>query len=286
MFNFRGNPGFNGLVLDWNTSLTCFPPASGIRVLVDAREKLHIPWGDPSNQRHGDTMMAFDTRSVMAHGHGMVEPKVFQHYLPSIRALWADQGIQNAYDRRREFQLVSDNATWLMYRSVTNVLSISGAIFDSTQYKFISLRGEIGHIELGAGVVYWFSHVSDPYIQLPFNPCFSVCPVFHSFTSMMLTFTFIWMWLWDVQWVDWGGLRVYRQALTATDKESSSQLMVQSCSCWVHTDEHRQANEGLLLFLLSVPLPPHTLPSSISPSLLSTVLDYGLVVSCSQDNDP
>ncbi|XP_028267170.1 guanine nucleotide-binding protein subunit alpha-13b [Parambassis ranga] len=77
----------------------------GIRVLVDAREKLHIPWGDPSNQQHGDTMMAFDTRSAMAHGHGMVEAKVFHHYLPSIRALWEDQGIQNAYDRRREFQL-------------------------------------------------------------------------------------------------------------------------------------------------------------------------------------
>ncbi|XP_040919512.1 guanine nucleotide-binding protein subunit alpha-13b [Toxotes jaculatrix] len=77
----------------------------GVRVLVDAREKLHIPWGNPSNQQHGDTMMAFDTRSAMAHGHGMVEAKVFQHYLPSIRALWADQGIQNAYDRRREFQL-------------------------------------------------------------------------------------------------------------------------------------------------------------------------------------
>ncbi|XP_075888624.1 guanine nucleotide-binding protein subunit alpha-13 [Nelusetta ayraudi] len=77
----------------------------GVRVLVDAREKLHIPWGEASNQQHGDTMMAFDTRSVMAQGHGMVEQKVFQHYLPSIRALWADEGIQNAYDRRREFQL-------------------------------------------------------------------------------------------------------------------------------------------------------------------------------------
>ncbi|XP_051905698.1 guanine nucleotide-binding protein subunit alpha-13b isoform X2 [Hippocampus zosterae] len=77
----------------------------GIRVLVDAREKLHIPWGNLSNQRHGDMLMAFDTRSMMAHGHGMVQPKVFQHYLPSIRTLWTDQGIQNAYDRRREFQL-------------------------------------------------------------------------------------------------------------------------------------------------------------------------------------
>lgn len=85
----------------------CLSRSSGIRVLVDAREKLHIPWGKTSNQRHGDTMMAFDTRSAMAHGHGMVEHKVFLHYLPSIRALWADEGIQNAYDRRREFQLVS-----------------------------------------------------------------------------------------------------------------------------------------------------------------------------------
>ena len=75
-------------------------------MLVDAREKLHIPWSDQANQRHGNTMMAFDTRSAMTSGHGMVETKVFQHYLPSIRALWADQAIQQAYDRRREFQLV------------------------------------------------------------------------------------------------------------------------------------------------------------------------------------
>lgn len=76
-------------------------------MLVDAREKLHIPWGKPSNQQHGDAMMAFDTRSTMTQGHGMVDYKVFQLYLPSIWALWADEGIQTAYDRRREFQLVS-----------------------------------------------------------------------------------------------------------------------------------------------------------------------------------
>nr|XP_055031282.1 guanine nucleotide-binding protein subunit alpha-13-like [Misgurnus anguillicaudatus] len=76
----------------------------GIRVLVDAREKLHIPWGDPDNQVHGETVMAFDTRSSMM-AKEMVETKVFMNYLPSIRALWQDSGIQNAYDRRREFQL-------------------------------------------------------------------------------------------------------------------------------------------------------------------------------------
>nr|1SHZ_A Chain A, Guanine Nucleotide-Binding Protein Galpha(13):Galpha(i1) Chimera [synthetic construct]1SHZ_D Chain D, Guanine Nucleotide-Binding Protein Galpha(13):Galpha(i1) Chimera [synthetic construct] len=76
----------------------------GMRVLVDAREKLHIPWGDNKNQLHGDKLMAFDTRAPMA-AQGMVETRVFLQYLPAIRALWEDSGIQNAYDRRREFQL-------------------------------------------------------------------------------------------------------------------------------------------------------------------------------------
>ncbi|KAK1798308.1 hypothetical protein P4O66_007772, partial [Electrophorus voltai] len=75
-----------------------------IRVLVDAREKLHIPWGELSNQVHGETMMAFDTRSAKV-AQGLIDTKVFLHYLPTICALWADSGIQNAYDRRREFQL-------------------------------------------------------------------------------------------------------------------------------------------------------------------------------------
>ena len=88
-------------------SLSETPPLSlGIRVLVDAREKLHIPWGDPDNKEHGDIMMAFDTRSDMI-VNGQMERTVFMKYLPSITALWTDSGIQNAYDRRREFQLVS-----------------------------------------------------------------------------------------------------------------------------------------------------------------------------------
>lgn len=74
-------------------------------MLVDAREKLHIPWGDQDNQRHGDSLMAFDTRSAKM-AAGQLEASVFQQYLPAITALWADSGIQNAYDRRREFQLV------------------------------------------------------------------------------------------------------------------------------------------------------------------------------------
>lgn len=74
-------------------------------MLVDAREKLHIPWGDQANQQHGDSLMAFDTRSTKM-ASGQLEASVFLPYLPAIKALWADVGIQNAYDRRREFQLV------------------------------------------------------------------------------------------------------------------------------------------------------------------------------------
>lgn len=81
------------------------PPHSGIRVLVDAREKLHIPWGNADNQQYGDKLMAFDTRSAKM-ASGQLETSVFLDYIPAIKALWVDSGIQNAYDRRREFQLV------------------------------------------------------------------------------------------------------------------------------------------------------------------------------------
>ncbi|GAA6214507.1 guanine nucleotide-binding protein subunit alpha-13-like [Lates japonicus] len=76
----------------------------GVRVLVDAREKLHIPWGDPNNQQYGDSLMAFDTRSAKM-ANGKLETSTFLQYMPAIKSLWADSGIQNAYDRRREFQL-------------------------------------------------------------------------------------------------------------------------------------------------------------------------------------
>nr|XP_023863864.1 guanine nucleotide-binding protein subunit alpha-13 [Salvelinus alpinus] len=48
----------------------------GVRVLVDAREKLHIPWGSPDNQVHGDNVMSFDTRSAMM-ANGQVETTCF-----------------------------------------------------------------------------------------------------------------------------------------------------------------------------------------------------------------
>jgi len=69
----------------------------GLKVLQDARNKLQIPWGDASNEEHAAQVMSCDTTQL--------EPTSFGQFVPNCRALWADSGIQAAYDRRREFQL-------------------------------------------------------------------------------------------------------------------------------------------------------------------------------------
>lgn len=70
-----------------------------MKVLCDARRVLKIEWGDPECQVYGDMMLntqqtqTFDTPTFMQH----VEP---------VKILWRDSGIQEAYQRRNEFQLV------------------------------------------------------------------------------------------------------------------------------------------------------------------------------------
>uniref|UniRef100_F6QMB8 G protein subunit alpha 13 n=1 Tax=Equus caballus TaxID=9796 RepID=F6QMB8_HORSE len=115
----------------------------GMRVLVDAREKLHIPWGDDSNQLNGDKMMAFDTRSPMA-AQGMVETQVFLQYLPAIRALWADSGIQNAYDRRREFQLdyIPSQQDILLARRPTKGIHEYDFEIKNVPFKMVDVGGQ------------------------------------------------------------------------------------------------------------------------------------------------
>ena len=72
----------------------------GMKVLVDAREKLNIPWENSNNSVFApfllrvENAMRFDT-------------KVFLEYAVYVQELWKDAGIREAYERRREFQLVS-----------------------------------------------------------------------------------------------------------------------------------------------------------------------------------
>uniref|UniRef100_A0A4X1SRF2 Guanine nucleotide-binding protein subunit alpha-13 n=1 Tax=Sus scrofa TaxID=9823 RepID=A0A4X1SRF2_PIG len=115
----------------------------GMRVLVDAREKLHIPWGDNSNQLHGDKMMAFDTRTPLT-AQGIVETQVFLQYLPAIRALWADSGIQNAYDRRREFQLdyIPSQQDILLARRPTKGIHEYDFEIKNVPFKMVDVGGQ------------------------------------------------------------------------------------------------------------------------------------------------
>ncbi|XP_067276223.1 guanine nucleotide-binding protein subunit alpha-12a [Pseudorasbora parva] len=72
----------------------------GMRVLVDARDKLGVTWQNSENKKHGMFVMSFENKAGMP-----VEPCTFQLYVPALQALWNDSGIQEAYGRRSEFQL-------------------------------------------------------------------------------------------------------------------------------------------------------------------------------------
>lgn len=73
----------------------------GMRVLVDARDKLGIGWQSCENEKQGMLVMSWEGRG----GTVGVEPGEFQLYVMALSALWADTGIQEAYCRRSEFQL-------------------------------------------------------------------------------------------------------------------------------------------------------------------------------------
>lgn len=72
-------------------------------MLVDARDKLGIGWQSCENEKQGMLVMSWEGRV----GGSGVEPSEFQLYVTALSALWADTGIQEAYARRSEFQLVS-----------------------------------------------------------------------------------------------------------------------------------------------------------------------------------
>ena len=71
----------------------------GMKVLADARRKLRLEWQNPSNQHHGDKILNFQ---LPQH----IDAEKFMSYFESIKSLWLDKAIQDAYDERGEFQLV------------------------------------------------------------------------------------------------------------------------------------------------------------------------------------
>ena len=79
----------------------------GMKVLIDARDKLGIAWGSEVNAGPAQFIFGYDNNVKL------VEP-VFSQFVPAINALWADSGIRMAFDRRREFQLVGRHSSFVV----------------------------------------------------------------------------------------------------------------------------------------------------------------------------
>jgi len=73
----------------------------GMKVLIDARDKLGIPWGDEANAGPAQFIFGYDNNVRL-------EEPVFGQFVPAITKLWTDSGIRMAFDRRREYQLVDN----------------------------------------------------------------------------------------------------------------------------------------------------------------------------------
>lgn len=80
----------------------------GMQVLVDARQKLGIEWRNATLQKHAEQLLQFGDLSAL-------DAKTFRECAPVLRELWADGAVRDAYDRRREFQIVSltDGGQWV-----------------------------------------------------------------------------------------------------------------------------------------------------------------------------
>ncbi|XP_076232689.1 guanine nucleotide-binding protein subunit alpha cta isoform X2 [Calliopsis andreniformis] len=78
----------------------------GMKVLVDARDKLNIPWENPKNYDIGYQLLKFENTMAL-------DARLFLHYVPSLQSLWKDASIRKAFDRRREFQL-SDSVQYFL----------------------------------------------------------------------------------------------------------------------------------------------------------------------------
>ncbi|XP_007524874.1 guanine nucleotide-binding protein subunit alpha-11 [Erinaceus europaeus] len=96
------------------------------QALVRAMDALRIPYEDSRSQAHALLIREVDVEKVAA-----LEPR----HVSAIKALWADPGVQECYDRRREYQL-SDSAKYYL----TDVDRIATAGYLPTQQDVLRVR--------------------------------------------------------------------------------------------------------------------------------------------------
>ncbi|XP_005289154.1 guanine nucleotide-binding protein subunit alpha-12 isoform X2 [Chrysemys picta bellii] len=111
----------------------------GCKVLVDARDKLGIPWQYTENEKHGMFLMAFENKAGMP-----IEPATFQLYVPALSALWRDSGIKEAFSRRSEYQLnyFPSKQDILLARKATKGIVEHDFIIKKIPFKMVDVGGQ------------------------------------------------------------------------------------------------------------------------------------------------
>nr|QBG38985.1 guanine nucleotide-binding protein G(q) subunit alpha [Tegillarca granosa] len=75
-----------------------------MHAMIRAMETLKLSYTNPANEEHANQIRQVDYETVMTFDEQHVE---------AIQSLWADSGIQECYDRRREYQL-TDSAKYYL----------------------------------------------------------------------------------------------------------------------------------------------------------------------------
>ncbi|RXG58974.1 Guanine nucleotide-binding protein subunit alpha-13, partial [Armadillidium vulgare] len=109
----------------------------GMKVLLDARNKLFIPWGDEQHDSCGNHVMKFSISMPL-------ETEDFLEYSPSVKELWKDPGIKEAYRRRSEFQLdyVPTDRDILHARKATKTITEFTIPINNVPFLFVDVGGQ------------------------------------------------------------------------------------------------------------------------------------------------
>ncbi|KAF7286140.1 guanine nucleotide-binding protein subunit alpha cta [Rhynchophorus ferrugineus] len=102
----------------------------GMQVLVDARNKLNIPWGENNNAILGNKLLQLKFNSSL-----VLDSRQFMQYATVLFSLWKDTGIRRAFDRRCEFQL-SDSIEYFL----NNLERISQPSYTPTNQDILHCR--------------------------------------------------------------------------------------------------------------------------------------------------
>jgi len=72
-----------------------------VRVLIEAMSTLGISFSNPGNSDRAERFTRIPEQQIILNAGSIITPELGK----DIKQLWADQGVQEAYRRRSEYQL-------------------------------------------------------------------------------------------------------------------------------------------------------------------------------------